>query len=82
MNRRAIEKQVRETFTSPGPARDAALSETRAFVEYPETLQALLLEVSPELLSSVAALLRALERGGQWARACDGTPNKPGASGA
>jgi hypothetical protein len=78
MNDQEIEKQVRGTFTSPGPARDAALSDVRAFAEYPETLQALLLEVSPEFLSSVAALLRALESGQQWARACDATATNPG----
>jgi hypothetical protein len=67
MNRQEIEKQVRRAFTSPGPARDAALSEVRAFFDYPEALHALLHEVGAEIPPGVAVLHRALERGGQWA---------------
>ena len=67
MNRQEIEKQVRGAFTSPGLARDAALSEVRAFFDYPEALKALRIEAGPEIPPSVAVLRRALERGGQWA---------------
>src|SRR3954453_5726186 len=66
MNRQEIEKQVHGIFTSPGPARDAAISEVRVFFDYPEALQALRGEVGPEIPPSVAVLRRALERGGQW----------------
>jgi hypothetical protein len=69
MNRPEIEKQVRGAFTSPGPARAAALSEVRAFFDFPEALQALLLEVGPEIPPGAAVLHRALERGWQWAGA-------------
>ena len=82
MNRQEIEKQVRGAFTSPGPARDAALSEVRAFFDYPEALQALLLEVGPEIPPSVAVLHRALERGGQWAWVAPRIPKNREASAA
>src|SRR5262245_36852150 len=39
MNRQEIETQVRGAFTSPGPAREAALSEVRAFFDYPEAFE-------------------------------------------
>jgi hypothetical protein len=74
MNRQEIETQVHGAFTSPGPAREAALSEVRAFFDYPEALQALLLEVGPEIPPSVAVLHRAIERGGQWAWAARRIP--------
>jgi hypothetical protein len=74
MNRREIERQVHRFFTSAGPARDAALSEVRTFFEYPEALQALLLEFGPEISPSVAVLHRALERGRQWAWAAPRIP--------
>jgi hypothetical protein len=67
MNRQEIEKQIHEIFTSPGPARAAALSEVRDFFNYPEALQALRREVGPEVPPCVAVLRRALERGRQWA---------------
>ena len=65
MNRQEIETQIHGIFTSPGPARAAALSEVRVFFEYPEALQALRLEVGLEIPPCVAALRRALERGRQ-----------------
>jgi hypothetical protein len=67
MNRQEIETHVHGAFASSRPARDAALSEVRAFFDYPEALQALLLEVGPAIPPGVAVLHRALERGGQWA---------------
>jgi hypothetical protein len=82
MNRQEIEKQVRGAFTSPGPARAAALSEVRAFFDYPEALHALLLEVGPEVPPSVAVLRRALERGGQWVWAAHRILTNRGASAA
>ena len=82
MNRQEVEKQVQGAFRSPGPARDAALSEVRVFFDYPEALQALLLEVGPEISPSVAVLHRALERGGQWAWAARRAPANRGASAA
>ena len=75
MNRQEIEMRVHGAFTSPGPARDAALSEVRAFFDYPEALQALRLEVGPEIPPGVAVLHRALERGGLWAWAAHRIPN-------
>jgi hypothetical protein len=74
MNRQEIESQVQGAFATPGPARDAALSEVRAFFDYPEALRALLLEVGPGIPPSVAVLRRALERGGQWAWAAPRIP--------
>jgi hypothetical protein len=82
MNRQEIEKQVHGAFTSSGPAREAALSEVRAFFDYPEALQALLLEVGPEIPPSVAVLHRALEWGGQWAWAARRLSGKQEASAA
>jgi hypothetical protein len=82
MNRQEIEKQVHGAFTSPGPAREAALSEVRAFFDYPEALHALLREVGPEIPPSVAVLHRALERGGQWAWATHRIPTNREASAA
>jgi hypothetical protein len=82
MNRQEIEKQVHGAFTSPGPARAAALSEVRAFFDYPEASHALLLEVGPEIPPGVAVLRRALERGGQWAWAARRAPANRGASAA
>jgi hypothetical protein len=67
MNRQEIKKQVHGAFTSPGPARDAALSEVRAFFDHPEALRALLFEVDPEIPPTAAVLHRALERGRRWA---------------
>jgi hypothetical protein len=67
MIRQEIENQVHGAFASPGPARDAALSEVRVFFDYPDALQALRREVGPEVPPDVAVLRRALERGGQWA---------------
>jgi hypothetical protein len=67
MNRQEIEQQVHGAFSFPGLARDAALSEVRVFFDYPEALQALLLEVGPAIAPGVAVLHRAIERGGQWA---------------
>src|SRR5262245_23257769 len=67
MSRQEIEEQVHGVFTSPGPARDAALSEVRAFFDYPEALQALRLEVGPAIPPGVAVLCQAIERGVQWA---------------
>ena len=80
MNRKEIEKQVHEVFTSPGPARDAALSEVRVFFDYPDALQALRLEVGPEIPPSVAVLCHALERGVQWAWAVHHSPTNQEAS--
>jgi hypothetical protein len=82
MNRQEIENQVHGAFTSPGPARDAALSEVRAFFDYPEALHALLLEVGPEIPPGVAVLHRALERGWQWAWVAHRLPRNREASAA
>jgi hypothetical protein len=80
MNRQEIEKQIHGIFTSPGPARAAALSEVRVFFEYPEALQALRLEVGLEIPPCVAVLRRALERGRQWAWAVHHIPTDQEAS--
>jgi hypothetical protein len=80
VNRREIEDQVHGVFSSPGPARDAALSEVGVFFDYPEALHALRIEVGPEIPPSVAVLHRALERGGQWAWAAHPIPTNQKAS--
>jgi hypothetical protein len=80
MNRQEIENQIHGIFTSPGPARAAALSEVKVFFEYPEALQALRREVGPEIPPCVAVLHRALERGMQWAWAVPHIPTNQGAS--
>src|SRR5262249_36026100 len=80
MNRQEIEKQVHGIFTSPGPARDAALSEVGVFFDYPDALQALRPEVGPEIPPGAAVLRRALERGGQWAWAAHHSPTNQKAS--
>lgn len=76
MNRQAIEMHVCWAFTSPGPARDAALSEVGVFFAYPEALNALRLEVGLEIPPSLAVLRRALERGKQWTWAARRIPTR------